>query len=561
MSQLFEAILKKRGYEADFLESKYDNLADPFLLPDMKKAVERIKKAKKQREKILIYGDYDVDGVTASTIMVGVLELMGFTDVGVMLPDRFVDGYGMSERVVERAKENGVSLVISVDCGSNNSEVIDKLSAEKINVIVTDHHEITDKIPEKAVAVINAKRPDFREKMTEQMIGLAELSGAGVTFMLAKALSDVGEIARGQEKWLLDLAAIGTVCDSMNLTCENRIICHFGLMVLEKTRRPGLIELKKLLKAKKMTTDVIGFQIGPRLNAAGRMETAELSLQLLMSKSPAEAAQIAKELDRLNTERKNQQNTAIDEVKEQGVGKAPVIVVTGDWHEGILGIVAGRLTEWYKRPSFVLSLVDGAYKGSGRSFGDFNLAEALSECQDLLISGGGHAAAAGIKLKKENLEEFIQRINEYYLSLGLVNQEKYLGVKEDVEVEDFSLMSLDFMDDLAKLEPFGRGNEEPILKITGEVKETRKMGADGKHLRLVIKNMNGQEFKIVAFYAREKWLELMPGAPVEAWIVATTNEWNGTRTVEGRALKIEEIKEETYEEQYDDFPEYDEVWE
>ena len=391
MTEIFRQLLKKRGVSDDFLRPQYrpEFYAD---LPDLDKAVERIKRAVEQDEKILIYGDYDADGVTASSVMLAGLKLLGAKHVEVMLPDRFKDGYGMGARVVERAKQDGVQLVVTVDCGSNNAEVVAELGRLGVEVVVTDHHEISGELPA-AVAVVNPKRSDFKGDE------LRELAGVGVAFMVVHALIKDDKALIGQEKWLLDLVLIGTLCDSMQMTGLNRELCYYGMKVLAKTRRVGLIELMRVAGMKEISAESVGFLIGPRLNAAGRIDSPDIAFKLLNTESKAEALRLAERLNELNDERKKAQGAAVKEIAEQGVGDEPVLVVQGKWHEGVLGIIAGRLVEDYGRPAFVLSEVEkGVLKGSGRSFGEFNLAEALSECQKWLVAGGGHAGACGLKV-------------------------------------------------------------------------------------------------------------------------------------------------------------------
>lgn len=540
MNKLFKELLEKRGLTPDFLDPKYENLTNPNELPDMKKAMDRILQAKEKGEKVLIYGDYDVDGVTATTIMARSLKAAGIKDLSTMLPDRFVDGYGMSSRLIERAKKEKIQLVVTVDCGSNNDVIIDQLNQEKIDVIVTDHHEVSGELPE-AVAVINPKRPDFRLRAENEpkIAGLMDLSGAGVAFMLARALVDAGAIPFGQEKWLMDLAMVGIICDSMKLTGDNRIICYYGFIVLKKTRRPGFKELMRVADIKKLNSTAIGYQIGPRLNAAGRMKTAEKALELLMTDSPMKAAELAEELNKLNLGRRAQQQAAIKEVEEFGVNEDPVLVVNGKWNEGIVGIISGKLTERYKKPSFVLTEVGGEYKGSGRSFGDFNLALALKECEDILTSGGGHAEACGVKFPKDKLDEFTERVNRYYRSLHLPDQRKYFDVTEDITVTELSDLDTELIDDLAKMEPFGEGNPEPIFRLKDVVIiSAMRMGKEEQHLRLIVKDDWGNTFKLVAFNAEDDWLDLSSGMQLDIWATLMDNEWNGTRSVEGRILKL-----------------------
>lgn len=541
MNKVFERLLKKRGIGADFLNPKYEKLTAPEKLPDMKEAVECILRAKETGEKVLVYGDYDVDGVTATATMVSTLEMAGLTEVETMLPDRFVDGYGMSKRLVERVKKEKIPLVITVDCGSNNREIIDQLSQLGTEVIVTDHHEILGDLPKKAVAIVNPKRPDFRRraKDDEKIIGLEDLSGAGVAFMLAKALVNRKAIPEGMEKWLLDLAAVGIICDAMNLTRDNRIICHYGFIVLGKTRRPGLQELLRVSDIKKLNSTAVGYQIGPRLNAAGRMETAEKALELLMTKSRVKAAELADNLNGLNIGRRTQQQQALKEVEENGIGEEPVLIVTGKWSEGIVGIIAGKLMEKYKRPSFVLTEVDSDYKGSGRSFGDFNLALALDECQGIITSGGGHAAACGVRFPKEKLADFRRKINDYYHSLNLENQKKYLDVQADLDVHELAELDMELMEGLQKMEPFGEGNPEPIFRLKDMfVLSIAKMGSDKQHLSITIRDDFGATMRLVAFYANDEWMDISPGTQLDIWVHLTENDWRGQKTIEGRILKL-----------------------
>ena len=549
MTEIFKQLMKKRGLDESFLHPKYEDLDDPFLLPDMEKALVRLEKARENREKVIVYGDYDVDGVTASAEMIEILQIIGVERVEVMLPNRFTDGYGMSERVIERAKQTGATLVMTVDCGSNNGEIIAELAENGVDTIVTDHHELQGEVPKEAVAVINPKREDFRKAILQRQAeilekgegkdfsSLSELCGAGVVFMLARAMVEKGWIKDGQEKWLLDLVAIGTVCDTMKLIGNNRIICYYGLIVLKKTRRPGLKELMKVAKMREINTEALGFQIGPRLNAAGRMETAETALKLLTTKSSPEAAKIAKELNKLNEERRRQQEEATRGIQEKGVGDEKVLVVEGPWHEGVLGIIAGRLVELYKRPCFVISSENG--KGSGRSFGDFNLALALAECQETIEKGGGHAEACGLKLKTGMVNEFRKAVNKYYNSLKLRDQERYLLKNEDLKIRELKDLNLNLIEDLELLEPFGTGNPEPVfLAEKMVVSQVRRMGTSSQHLSVIV-SQKERIFRLVAFNAPEEWMNLQIGEKADVWFTPVVNDWHGDKTVEGRLLRVE----------------------
>ena len=550
MSKIFEQLVEKRGLTREFLEPQYEECAAPGALPDMAAAVQRLGQAKARGEKVLIYGDYDVDGVTASTALDEALRLAGIEVAGVMLPNRFTDGYGMSRKVVERARETGAKLVVTVDCGSRNQEIVQELLEAGVETVVTDHHECGETLPA-AVAVVNPKRRDV-ETMSGVAVsggaagvetsaaGLRELAGVGVVFKLAQALVEAGMIPVGQEKWLLDLVLIGTICDSMRLRGENRRLVYYGMKVLEKTRRVGLQELLRTAGVKRMNGEAIGFQIGPRLNAAGRMETAETALRLLMTRRRTEAAALAEELEGLNRERRTQQQAAVREIGQRGVGKEPVIVEAGEWHEGILGIIAGRLVEEYQRPAFVLARAGDCYKGSGRSFGEFNLAEALKATEKWMISGGGHAAACGVKVPLEGLAEFAAAMNRYYEGLGLKEQERFLEVKEDLVVEDLGELTLELMEELRQLEPFGEGNAEPrFLLPEMRVTEVARLGTEGQHLRLMLEDGRGGRLKLMRFFAPEEDLRTLVGERVNVWATLAENVFRGTRSVEGRIERLE----------------------
>lgn len=537
MSKIFDQLVVTRGLDGDFLRPEYEKCVSPNFLPDVTPAVERIRRAVRDKERCIIYGDYDVDGVTASTALYDTLKMAGLEDIIIMLPNRFTDGYGMSTKIVQRAQTEAVKLVFTVDCGSRNHEIIHELRELGVDVIVTDHHECSDTLPE-AIAVINPKRRDL-DGTKQEIRELRELAGVGVVFKLAQALVEAGMIRAGQEKWLLDLVAIGTVCDSMVLRGENRRLCKYGFLVLGKTRRPGLKELLMRAGVKEITGDAIGYQIGPRLNAAGRMETAEKALNLLMATSRAQAALMASDLELLNDLRKKQQNAAVQEIAERGIGAEPVIIEQGEWHEGVLGIIAGRLVEEYHKPAFVLGRNGDELKGSGRSFGDFNLAAALDACREYIIGGGGHAGACGVKVAPDRFGDFCRAMNGYYNSLDLVDQEEFLGVHEDLAVEDFEDFSLELMEELQTLEPFGEGNQTPIFRLPEvRVMEAARLGNEGQHLRLQLWDVAGHSLKAIGFSVPEEYLSLRAGDTVDAWVTLEENVFRGIRSVEGRIVKL-----------------------
>ena len=535
MTRIFKQLLADRGLDKSFLRPKYDDLFDPFLMLGMSKAVDRIEKARDAGEKIIIYGDYDADGVTASTVCQNALTSFGCSDVEIMLPNRFTDGYGLNEPAIVEIVKRGATLVVTVDCGSGSGEVIEKLREQGVDTIVTDHHEIP-KVPEKAIAVINPKRKG-------EKYGL-NMAGVGVAFTLARALNmrKNGGKCDGQEKWLLDMVALGTVCDSMVLRDENRIMVYYGMIVLGKTRRKGVQELAKKAKChlEKLTTHGIGFQLGPRINAAGRMKSAEVALDLMLTDSRAEAIRLADELEELNQERREAQDKAVKEV-DGSFGDEPIIVAKGKWHEGIVGIVAGRLTEIYKKPAFALTTLEkGILKGSGRSFGEFSLAEALQHCpKNLQLSGGGHAGACGLSFPAEKLDDFKKAMTKYYLSLNLKDQERFLRSKSDVVVENLGELTEELYDEICQLEPFGLGNEEPIFEFVGRVSGRRVLKE--KHLSLTVSD-SAHEIRLMSFYASEEQMAVETGDKVKVQFTLSKNEWGGNVRIEGMIISLEVIE-------------------
>jgi single-stranded-DNA-specific exonuclease len=527
--------MRKRGLEEDFLRPTYDErwILDPFGLPDMEQAVARILRAREAREKVLIFGDYDADGVTAATVLKDGLEAIGVEVAGVMLPDRFSDGYGMNMGVLAEAERLGATLVMTVDCGSGSEEVIAALKGVGVETIVTDHHECPHP-PASAVAVVNPKRVDAS-------YANRDLAGVGVAYKVVCALAGrvkVAGLAKGWEKWLLDLVAIGTICDAMPLVGENRALVYWGLEVLRKGKRVGLKELLRVAGVREVDTMAVGFMIGPRVNAAGRLKDAYAAFELVNETKRVRAAALAEQLDKLNSERKAAQERAVAEAREL-VGDEAVIVVCGEWHEGIVGIVAGKLVEEFRRPAFVLARVDGGLvKGSARSFGEFDLAAAVEKVRGLLEKGGGHALAAGVTLQEEKLAEFRQALNRHYRALKLVDQGRFLTVRAEIETDVIGELGVEFYREMKQLEPFGEGNPEPVIALRGViVAERRWMGANERHLALSVLGSDGQTLRLVAWSAPEEW-GVEQGTRVDVLVQLVANEWRGVTRVEGRIAEL-----------------------
>lgn len=539
---LFERILTARGLATRaarqaFLQPDYMAVKhDPFLLPDMKKAVARLKQAREQGEKIVIYGDYDIDGLSATALLLDAFGKFGFEDVDAFIPNRFVEGYGMTMGAVDKVCDMGADLIVTVDTGSLCHAEIAYAASLGIDTVVTDHHNVAE-TPPPSVAAVNPKFPGHTYPFRD-------LCGAGVAFKLVQALqTELDGLPDGYEKWLLDLVALGTVCDIVTLADENRANVYWGLEVLKKQQRPGLKALMAVagIESEQVNARHLGFGLGPRMNAAGRLETAQHALDMLVARDGLAALEASEKLEELNTKRRSIQDAIFEEacIQADKLADDHVLVVSSDgWNHGVIGIVASKLVEKYKKPVFIIGERGEEATGSARSFGDFSAADAVRAADDIIIKGGGHRAAAGVTLATEKIGDFRQRVNEFYDSLQLENQERYLLPRADVEIDDFSEIDEELVANLAKMEPFGNGNPEPVLKIArASVLSMRRMGADGQHVKLALRDKNGKVLQMLAFNAPEEFFR-EPGDEVVVWFQPTINEWQGVRTVEGRLLHI-----------------------
>lgn len=539
---LFERILTARGLTTRaareaFLQPDYMAVKhDPFLLPDMEKAVARLKQAREQGEKIVIYGDYDIDGLSATALLLDAFDKFGFEGVDAFIPNRFVEGYGMTMDAVDKVRDMGADLIVTVDTGSLCHAEIAYAASLGIDTVVTDHHNVAE-TPPPSLAAVNPKFPGHAYPFRD-------LCGAGVAFKLVQALqTELDGLPDGYEKWLLDLVALGTVCDIVTLVDENRANVYWGLEVLKKQQRPGLKALMTVagIEPEQVNARHLGFGLGPRMNAAGRLETAQHALDMLTARDGLAALEASEKLEELNGKRRGIQDAIFEEACEQAEELADdhVLVVSSDgWNHGVIGIVASKLVEKYKKPVFIIGERGEEATGSARSFGDFSAADAVRAADDIIIKGGGHGAAAGVTLETEKIGDFRRRVNEFYDSLQLTNQERYLLPRADVEIDDFSEIDEDLVENLAKMEPFGNGNPEPVVKITTAiVLSARRMGADGQHVKLALRDNNGRVLQMLAFNAPEEFFR-EPGDKVAVWFQPTINEWQGVRTVEGRLLHV-----------------------
>jgi len=558
---LFDRILSARGLSGErkaiFLSPNYELKHDPFLLPDMQKAVDRLVIAREKQEKIAIYGDYDIDGLTATTVLIDSFGKFGFTDVSAFIPNRFVEGYGLTISAVEKIIEAGAQLIVTVDCGSLSHAEIARAKEMGVDIIVTDHHNVAEVQPD-AVAVVNPKRlladfPDeyenylLKPESTKELYPFLDLAGVGVAFKLVQALqTKLPGLENGQEKWLLDLVALGTVCDIVTLVDENRTNVFYGLKVLSQTRRPGLKALMAVsaIRPEAVNARSLGFGLGPRMNASGRLETAQYALDLLTATEGMKALELANQLDAMNKNRRLEQDEIFKEalVQAEEFINDPVLVVSAEgWNHGIVGIVAAKLLERYKKPTYVLSIHGDDAKGSARSYGDFSAADAIRASDDIITKGGGHKLAAGVTLPAKNIDAFRKRANEFYKELKLRDQPALLLPKADTDAELEDLNEA-LLEQLATLEPYGSGNPQPVVRLSDVlVTNVRRMGDSSQHVKLTFKNANGRSIDALAFSAPQHFF-VEPGTRVHAWTTVELNEWNGNRSVEGKLLHLEIIE-------------------
>lgn len=525
----------------NFLAPRLKNLADPFLLPNMNAAVERLLRALETGEALVIFGDYDVDGVTSTTLLTEMLGALGWS-VNAYLPHRMDEGYGLSQDGVENClKRFPTKLLLAVDCGSTAVQTIAWLKEQGVDVIVLDHHQVSTPAPA-AVALVN---PQLTLDPGLKAQDFQELCSAGLAFKLAHAL-----VKRGREiglsgaadfdlRPLLDLVALGTIADLVPLIGENRILVSTGLERLSHTQRPGLVALKQVAQCPPtLGTYEVGFQLGPRLNAAGRLETAEESLRLLLARDGAEALPIAQRLDSQNRERQKIERSIVDAVagavRARFNPETDFVIVEGQllWHIGVVGIVASRVLQEFYRPTFIIGGDGEIWRGSGRSIAGFDLAAALRECDELLIRHGGHAMAAGITIHPDKLDAFRARLNDLARrSLKLEDLQPPVRLDAEVSLGDLTLATLA---ELAQLKPTGMGN--PMVQFFARglthQRPLLRMGAEKQHVKLWL--TDGQTSHEAVWWNAGK--ESLPVGKFDVAFTPQVNDYNGRRAVQLKVL-------------------------
>ena len=559
ISPVLANLLVQRGIDTvekanRFFHPQLEELHDPFLMKDMDRAVERIERAVKNREKIMVYGDYDVDGTTAVALVYTFLRRLGHDNLRFYIPDRYNEGYGVSIKSIDYAASKGVSLVITLDCGIKASEKVAYAKEKGIDYIICDHHLPADHLPE-AVAVLDPKRHDCEYPFKE-------LSGCGVGFKLVQAYALRNNIPFSEVERLLDLVVVSIASDIVPLTGENRILAHYGLRRLNESPGKGLLSIIKICGLEKhtITIDDIVFKIGPRINAAGRMRVDEedehaapsgghAAVNLLIERNEKVAENFGSMIDTFNQDRKSIDRSVTIEAHEliesnpELKNRKSTVIYNPKWMKGIVGIVASRLIETYYRPTVVMTMSNGFATGSARSVPGFDLYQAVESCADLLENFGGHMYAAGLTMKPENVEEFTRRFNAY-VEEHIKPEMLIPQVEIDAELQ-FSEITPDFRRKLNEFQPFGPGNPSPVFITNGiSGNNARLVGAECEHLRMDLMQHSKHNNKLhslqaIAFQQPTHFEWIRSGRSVDVCYTIVENHYRGTVSTQ---LRVKDIR-------------------
>ena len=487
INKLLASILVNRNIEEDkieaFLNPTRKSFHDPFLMPDMKKAVDRILKAMQNKEKIIIYGDYDVDGITSITVLKSFLEDRG-VHVDSYIPNRLEEGYGLNKPAVEKIAENKYQLMITVDCGISGIEEIEYANSLGIETIVTDHHEVGDSLPN-AIAIVDAKRKDNEYPCRD-------LAGVGVVFKLIQAIGIKLGLEEKEYLKYLDIVCIGTISDIVPLVDENRAIAKLGLLLVRQTKNLGLQSLLMSSGYKNIDSTTISFGVAPRINACGRMGHADEALNLFLSKDIYEVNELTKKLNEYNKIRqeteKNIYEDAVNQIEQNKLNEKNAIIVSGkNWHHGVIGIVSSKITDLYFKPSILLCNEGEFSKGSGRSIPGFDLHQALMQCQDTIDRFGGHAMAIGITIKTDKFQEFAEEFENVAKEAKIDEIIPIINIDAKIELNE---INKEMVESLKLLEPYGEGNKMPIFAFRNLKIDSIRALSEGKHIKLTLKDNN-----------------------------------------------------------------------
>ncbi len=487
VSNLLATILSNKNISSEneiekFLNPTRNDFYDPFLMPDMKIAVDRILEAMSKKEKIIIYGDYDVDGITSITVLKQFLEDRGI-EVGQYIPNRLNEGYGLNKKAIEEIVKQKYTLMITVDCGISGVEEVEYANSLGIETIITDHHEQGEEIPN-ALAVVDAKRKDNKYPFNQ-------LAGVGVVFKLIQALGICLGLEEKEYLKYLDLVCVGTISDIVPLVDENRVIAKLGLKLVQVTKNIGLKTLLDTVGYKKIDSITISFGVAPRINACGRMGFQNEALDLFLTKSEKEAKEISDRLNEYNRERQDTEkkifSEALQKIEKSEKDKPCIILGSENWHHGVIGIVASKVTDMYFKPSILICFEDGIGKGSGRSVPGFDLHEALSKCDKYVEKFGGHSMAIGITVTQDNFNKFKEEFEEYTKNSDIDKIVPIIYIDQEVTLKDINLKAAK---EMQLLEPFGEGNKMPLFLYKNLRIDSIRALSEGKHLKLTLKDDN-----------------------------------------------------------------------
>lgn len=534
INKLLSSIIINRNINENeietFLNPTRNNFHDPFMMPDMQKAVDRIIEAINKGEKIIIYGDYDVDGITSITVLKSFLEDRGI-QVGQYIPNRLDEGYGLNIPAINQIVKENYDLMITVDCGISGIEEIKYANSLGIETIVTDHHEVGDELPQ-AIAVVDAKRKDNKYPCRD-------LAGVGVVFKLIQALGKKLNIDEKEYLKYLDIVCVGTISDIVPLVDENRVIAKLGLMLVKQTKNMGLKSLLISSGYKNIDSNTISFGVAPRINACGRMGHADDALKLFLSKDIYEVNELTKKLNDYNKLRqekeKNIYEEAINQIEKKNLKDNSVIVLGGEnWHHGVIGIVSSKITELYFKPSILLCYEDEMAKGSGRSIPGFDLHEALMKCQDSIEKFGGHSMAIGITIKQKDFERFSKEVEEIAENSKINEIIPIINIDAKINLNE---INKNMVESLKELEPFGEGNKMPIFVFKNLKIDSIRALSEGKHLKMTLKD-NNIIINSIGFNLGNLTNEYKIGDKIDVVGVLEINSFNG---VESLQINIKDI--------------------
>ena len=528
LSRLLATIISNKGLKTKqeievFLNPTRKDFHDPYLMPDMEIAVKRIIQAIKNKEKVIIYGDYDVDGITSITVLKKFLSDRGL-EVDSYIPNRLDEGYGLNKSAIDKIVSEKYQLMITVDCGISGIEEIDYANSLGLETIITDHHEPAETLP-KALAVVDAKRKDNKYPFNQ-------LAGVGVVFKLTQAISQVYNLDEKEYLKYLDIVCVGTISDIVPLVDENRVITKLGLKLVEVTRNVGLRALLNSIGYKKIDSSAISFGVAPRINACGRMGHEQDALQLFLTENIVEANKISKKLNDYNKERQEIERRIFDEVLtkiENDEKDKPCIIVGDDnWHHGVIGIVSSKVTEMYYKPSILICFEDEEGKGSGRSIPGFDLHDALSKCDTYIERFGGHSMAIGISVAKNNFTKFKEEFENFVNKTNINELVPRIKVDEEISAKD---VSIDIVNELNMLEPFGEANKMPVFMYKNLKINSIRALSEGKHLKLTLKD-ESMVIDAIGFNMGHLANEYLLGDKVDVIGNLEVNSFNGRDSVQ-----------------------------